>query len=298
MRNVRVAAVSFGRSSNRETTLHRALNLVERAGEGRPDIMALPEACMNDRATAETVPGPLTDLFAAQARKYGCYVILPLIKKEDDGRLYNVAVLLDPAGEVAGEYKKMFPTDYEMRDGIVPGEATPVFDTPFGRIGMSICFDLNFSEVIQGLSAQDVELVFFLSAYEGGRQLQRWALDYGVYVISAHRGGVGTFVDKTGHVLQKGDPNYQPVVVRDLNMDRYIFHLDNNWKQFQAMVAKYGSAIHIDVCRPEALFALESRSRKVSVADLAREFELETFKEYMQRSREYRAQALKGRLTT
>jgi predicted amidohydrolase len=298
MKNVRVATVSFGRGSDREATLQRALSLVERAGEGRPDIIALPEACVNDRTTAETVPGPLSDLFAAQAQKRGCYVILPLIRREDDGTLYNVAVLLDPAGKVAGEYKKMFPTDGEIRDGIIPGETTPVFDTPFGRIGMSICFDLNFPEVIQGLSAQGAELVFFLSAYEGGRQLQRWALDYGVYMVSSHRGGVGIFVDKTGHVLQKGDPNYHPIVLRDLNMDRYIFHLDNNWKKFQAMIAKYGSAIHIDVCRPEAFFALESRSPEVSVADLAREFELETFKEYMQRSRECRTAALNRRPTT
>jgi beta-ureidopropionase len=292
VRKARVATVSFGRGSDLQATLHRALALVERAGEGRPDIIALPEACLNDRKTAQRVPGPLSELFAEQARKYGCYVILPIIKEEDDGTLYNVALLLDPAGQVAGEYKKMFPTDYEMREGIKPGTTTPVFDTPFGRIGMAICFDLNFSEVIEGLAAQDVELVFFLSAYEGGRQLQRWALDYGVYVVSSHRGGVGIIVDKTGHVLQKGDGNYHPVVIRDLNMDRYIFHLDNNHRQFPAMIARYGPAIHIDVCRPEAFFALESRSPEVSVADLAREFELETFKEYMQRSRRLRKAAL------
>ena len=292
MKNVRVATVSFGRGTDQDAQLQRALNLVERAGEAKPDIIALPEACVNNRDTPETVPGHLTDLLAAQAKKHGCYVIIPLIKKEDDGTLYNVAVLLDAAGAVVGEYKKMFPTDYEMRDGIMPGETTPVFDTPWGRVGMAICFDLNFPEVIQGLAEQGAELVFFLSAYEGGRQLERWALDYGVYVVSSHRGGVGTIVDKTGVVLQKGDAHYHPIVVRDLNMDRYIFHLDNNYKQFPAMMAKYGSAIHIDVCRPEGFFALESRSPEVSVASLIHEYQLETFKEYMQRSRDCRRAAL------
>src|SRR5690606_6188012 len=104
------------------------------------------------------------------------------------------------------EYRKMFPTDYEMEAGILPGDSTPAFETPFGRIGMAICFDLNFREVIEGLVDSGAEIVFFVSAYEGGRQLQRWALDYNVYVVLAHREGYGQIVDVSGNLLQKGDP--------------------------------------------------------------------------------------------
>ena len=57
MRKARVATVSFGRGPDPQATLRRALALVQQAGEGRPDIIALPEACLNDRRSAQARSG-------------------------------------------------------------------------------------------------------------------------------------------------------------------------------------------------------------------------------------------------
>ena len=97
----------------------------------------------------------------------------------------------------------------------------PVFTTPKCRFGIATCFDLNFPELITGLARGGAEIVFFVSAYEGGRQLLQAALQNNVYIVSAHRGGIGYVVDKSGTLLQKGSRT-QPVVVRNLNLDRQI----------------------------------------------------------------------------
>jgi len=292
MRRVRVSSISFERHGDPETVLETALRLVDRAGEAQPDIIALPENCINSIASPQPVPGPITDAMASRARQYNAYIVIPLLQQADDKRLYNTAVLLDRDGSIVGEYRKMFPTDGEMKQGVIPGTKTPVFSTDFGRVGMAICFDLNFREVIQGLVAGGVEIVFFVSAYEGGRQLQHWALEHGVYITSAHRGGTGYFVDKTGRVLERGDAHYHPVITRDLNLDRFIFHLDYNHQKLPNIVRKYGRGVSIEVYRPEAIFAFESMMDDVTVADIAAEFDLESYSEYMDRSRGLRHEIL------
>lgn len=294
MRIMRVATISIPRTGDMEANLKRAVSSIEEAGSAKPDIITLPEAMCNTVNSPEAVPGRLTDTFAALARKHNCYIIAPLIKKESDGKLYNVAELIASDGSIVGEYKKMFPADNGLRMGITPGSETKVFETPKGRIGIATCFDIHFEEVIKGLVKDGVEVVFFISAFEGGRLLQRWALDYSVYVVSAHRAGIGAFIDKSGEILQKGDPGFQSIIIRDLNMDREIFHLNFNWKKMEGIYAKYGNAIHIDVYRPEAIFALESHSPDLSIADLMQEYNLEPFQAYIQRCREMCAGARAG----
>jgi predicted amidohydrolase len=298
MRTVRVASISFRRGNDVAATLQQALALVNQAGEAQPDIIVLPENCINSRETAETVPGPITAAMAERARELNCHIIIPLMQKADDGTLRNVAVLIDPQGAIVGLYQKMFPTDYEMASGVMPGTETPVFATPVGRIGMAICFDLNFSEVITGLAEAGAEIVFFVSAYEGGRQLHRWALDYGVYIVSAHREGYGYIIDKSGYILQKGDPVYGPIVVRDLNLERKILHLDYNWRKLRDVVARYGKGVHIDIYRPEAICALESRSPDLTVDAIMAEFGLESYSGYLARSRRLRLAKLRGESIT
>jgi len=294
MRQVRVVAISMQRKNSVELSLATALDLVDQAGLFRPDVMALPEACINDRNSPQTVPGTITEAFAVKARQYGCYIIIPLIEVTALGDRYNTAVLIDAQGEIVGRYRKMFPTDYEMEAGIIPGVDIPVFTTTFGKIGVATCFDLNFPELISGLAKGGAEIVFFVSAYEGGRQLMQAALQNSVYIVSAHRGGFGYIVDKSGMLLQKGHGSRQPVVVRDINLDRYILHIDYNWQKISAISRKYGSSIHVDIYAPEGIFALESLSNQVSIPDLMKEYNLEPYQEYLDRSRRLRLAKLGG----
>lgn len=285
MRTMRVATISIPKRSDPEAGIREALEHLELAAEADPDIVVFPEACFNSWQTPEPVPGPLTQIFAERALALATHIVFPMIRQAAEG-MYNVAVLIDPKGEIVGEYRKMFPVDTELERGILPGTTTPVFEIPQGRIGMAICFDIHFPEVIEGLVAGGAEVVFFVSAFEGGRLLESWALEHGVYIVSAHRGGLGAFVDKSGRLLQKGDPRFQPVVVRDLNMERDVFHLNYNWEKVREIVRRYQRAVHVEVFRPEAFFVLEVRSPDLSLAQLIEEYELETFRDYIKRCKD------------
>ena len=123
----------------------------------------------------------------AKAKEYEIHIILPLYQRLPSGEIYNSGVIIGPQGDRLGEYHKKYPTVKEMNAGVTPGEDTPVFSLPFGRVGMAICFDLNFDDVAAGLAEEEVELIFFLSMYEGGRQLQTWAYNCGAYMVKVLR---------------------------------------------------------------------------------------------------------------
>jgi predicted amidohydrolase len=105
---------------------------------GTPDDGALP---ITDAAQA--VPGPATRHFAALSRELGIYLVVPLAEKAD-GRFYNTQVLFDPRGETVAHHRKqaLWPPgdDTWMTRGNRPVQ---VADSPYGRLGLMVCYDWN-----------------------------------------------------------------------------------------------------------------------------------------------------------
>jgi predicted amidohydrolase len=305
MRNVRVASISFpgggGSIGGRyERARVGAIELLEQAALDRPDIVCLPETftglgCGEADwfASAEPVPGPTTDAVGAVARRHGMWVLCPILERRGEQR-FNAAVLLDRRGEIAGRYDKMHPTIGEIERGVTPGTEAGVFETDFGPIGCAICFDLNFRDVIEGLSAGGAELVFFPSMYRGGLQLPIWAHDFMVHLVSATPGEGSAIVDPLGRVLMQSS-GYQKLLSRVLNLDRCVLHLDENCRQWRAIKAKYGPGVEFDVATPEGVFALISHLPDVSAGQIVREFGLETRDDYFRRSNRVREEALRAR---
>ena len=281
-----------------EARMDRAAALAVRAARMGADIVAFPEIYVQlgmDAAKwsscAEQVPGPTCSRMMEVARANRMYLIWPLVELLGD-RLYNSAVLIDREGRVAGTYHKMYPTIGEMDAGITPGTEPRVFSTDLGVIGMAICFDLNFREVIEGLARNGAEIIFFSSMYRGGLQLQAWAQELGIYMVSAIAAELGVVVDMSGQVL--AESTYEAVITRRLNLDRRILHMDYNWEKMDQMLAKYGSGIRFDYYTREAKYAIASERPDITVDDLIKEFELEELGDYFQRARARRSRALAG----
>jgi len=72
-----------------------------------------------------------------------------------------------------------------VANGVLPGERTAVFDTDFGRLGLAVCFDLNWQPVWADLKAHGAELVCWISAYEGGLPLQAFAWIYQYPIVTS-----------------------------------------------------------------------------------------------------------------
>lgn len=112
---------------------------------------------------AEPIPGPTTDTLAERAAALGIVVVANLFERADDGRTYDASPVIDADGTLLGVTRMIHITDYPCfheRDYYEPGDrGAPVYDTAFGRVGVAICYDRHFPEVMRALALEGAELV-------------------------------------------------------------------------------------------------------------------------------------------
>ena len=276
---------------------------IEEAAMLGSDLVAFPEIA-NQLGSAdpwqfEPLDGPTITAMSKKAKQLSIYVVCPLGTLEN-GQRYNSSVLIGREGNIVGVYHKNFPTHGELDIAIIPGTETPVFETDFGRVGLSICFDLNYWEVGSGLCANKAELVLWSSMWQGARMLTKWAIEFGFYVGAIWRGG-STFVDVAGReiVSLKREVSDRtgsaPLVTPTLDMDRRLLHHDGNLARLKPLYKKYGStAAYAEWLPHECLVIFGSQLPNVSSDELIKEFRLETMRDYLARVRRDRQLALKG----
>ena len=204
--------------TTRESRIKRILERMEEVVGMKPDIVCLPELFdtswveeekpLSELAEDEKVPGPVTSRIAAFAKKNNCYVVCPLFTKKD-GNFYNSSLLLDRKGNIAGVYHKTHPVKTEIYPdqafkggGTVPGAIDqPVIETDFGKVGMQICYDANWTDGWDNLKKKGADIVLFSSQFPGGRMLNYYALRNSYYIISS-TGGDARVIDISGNDLE------------------------------------------------------------------------------------------------
>jgi len=299
-RHVTVASVStktsYSPDKEIEELLDEAAHYAWRARQMGADILAFPEvyphrnSAVKPAEAAEELPTLTTQRMMAEARKLGMYIIWPQYTREDD-QVYNSAVLINRDGEIGGVYHKVHPTIGEIEDGIMPGTEVPTFETEFGTIGMAICYDLNFRDIMSGLKKNGAEIVFFCSDYRGGLQVRAWAFEFGYYLVTAITSDLGQIVDLTGKQLVESY-FHNPVIVHNLNLNRRLLHMDYNWEKMDEMLEKYGPALTFDYASPEACYAIGCERAGLDIEQVIDEFGLERRDDYFQRADAVRAAAV------
>ena len=158
---------------------------------------------------AETIPGPSTETLGRVAKELGIVLIASLFEKRARGLYHNTAAVLNPDGAIAGLYRKMhIPDDplYFEKFYFTPGDlGFRNFDTPFGRIGVLVCWDQWYPEGARLTALQGADILFYPTAIGwhpaekaryGEQQLAAWqtiqrahAIANGVYVAAVNRTG-------------------------------------------------------------------------------------------------------------
>lgn len=299
-RYVTVASFSHqpnpGFRGNYEGLLDFAAQHIWRAKQMGARIISFPECYCQFIAegaassAAEPCDGPSLTRMSKEAKKNGLYVIWPLYTTEQDV-LRNSAVLIGPDGKIIGSYSKMFPTIGEIDAGVLPGTEASVFETDFGKIGMCICFDLNFPPILHGLKENGAEIIFFCSAYRGGRQVQAWAFELGTYLVSAVAAELGQIVDQGGKVLATS--TYESLIARSINLNSRLLHMDYNWDKMDAMYKKYGTKVSFEYYTPEACYRVASEKQGLDVEAVIDEFGLLRRDDYWVKVHQAREAALK-----
>ena len=167
-------------------------------GTAERDILGLGEA---DGA------GPLQDFLAVLARKLGIWLVggtVP-IKAADPGKVRAACLVFDDQGRRQARYDKMHLFDvhlvetderYHESATIEPGTEVVAVDTPFGRLGLAVCYDLRFPELFRAMQDRDVELITLPAAFTALTGRAHWetlvrarAIENLSYFIAAAQGG-------------------------------------------------------------------------------------------------------------
>ena len=306
---VRLAAVSYAPPVHDHradgVNLKALREVVLRVARDRPDFICFPEICACGGGLPKGITSaPELEPFVAEvgkiAREVNAALIVPLLERHS-GQVYNSVPIVDRGGKLAMVYRKNYPTTGELDAGVAPGWEVPVAECDGVRVGAAVCFDANFPQVAAELERQRARVVFWPSMFWGGRLLQHWALRYGFYMVVAY-GPESAIIDMSGRYLVKqGAETHQvrgnrlpPWAIAEVNVDREVFHLDFNQNKFPALRDKYGVDIDIEVHQPEAFFLLACKRQGLTVEDIAREFKLETLRDYLARSARQRDQHLRG----
>ena len=289
---IAVVALNGRRPGNVEGNRKRVLELLDQALKIKPDLVALPETFttsgMQEGAEkhAESLDGPTLDTFSKKAREHRCYVVCPIWTKREN-KLWNSAVLLDRKGEIAGIYDKVFPVttspDYTLyENGVQPGQKAPVLETDFGKIGLQICFDINFPETWQSLADQGARLVCWLSAYPGGFPLRAHAWTHKYYVATSVQVGPSKIINPCGDIISETEGLIE-MTWQDINLDYVIAHSDFNYPVPDRILAKYGDRVKIHAYQEEGVLHIEPRDSKITCKQLQAEFGFEPYKIYLDR---------------
>jgi deaminated glutathione amidase len=250
---MRVALCQMNSGDAPETNRKQAGELLDEAGEGGADLAALPEvwtylgSASRHREVAERVPGPTSDRLGETARRHGMWVLGgSILEAGDDGAVYNTSLLFDRSGELVALYRKIHLFDVQLPGqppikesfSYTAGDQVVTAETEFGRVGMSICYDLRFPELYRSFVTSGATIVSVPAAftYETGKDhwdvlVRARAIEDQVFVLAPgqwgtwgppeqHRRCYGNSlaVDPWGRVIARA-PDGVGVTFADLDLD-------------------------------------------------------------------------------
>jgi predicted amidohydrolase len=268
--------------------LKLGLAMLDAAGQQKPDLAVLPETFMaaglsshSIRSVAQPIPGPAFDAVADCARRHAMNVVAGFFISDSDG-VSNVAALIDRSGKLAGIYSKTHPTEGEIEGGVTPGPGARVFDTDFGRLGLAICFDINWPSLWSAMKRGGADAVCWISAYEGGLPLQAQASLHEVPIISSVWPYHARVIDRTGRILAQTS-RWSRLAVQRLSLNKRVFHTDQQAHFLLPIQVRYGDRVRVESFTEEHIFTIESLSPDLEVDEVIREFGLVEFNAYLQR---------------
>lgn len=175
---MKIALVQQHCGSDKQENLKRGLSAAREAARAGANIICFAELAFepfypqhpnpqNPLELAETIPGSTTKAFSEIAKEYGVVLVLNLYEKDGD-KLYDSSPVINTDGKILGTTRMIHITDYACfheKEYYTPGNnGAPVYHTPFGKIGVAICYDRHYPEYMRALALAGAEIVFIPQA--------------------------------------------------------------------------------------------------------------------------------------
>ena len=258
-----------------------------------PDLICLPETFQTswvrentrteDIAEGESTPGPITSIIAEEAKKHNCYIVCPLVTK-NEGNYYNSAILLNRKGEIEGVYHKAHLVPSEIEDGnLKPGTLEPpVFNTDFGKLGLQICYDANWFDCWDHLKKEGAEIICFPSQAPFINVLKYHAWINQAYIVSSTGEGA-RIIDITGDEMAVSG-QFERWVCGTINLEKVLIHVWPYIRKVKDIREKYRDKVKIEIYHSENWITIESRHPDVKVHEVLREFEIYTYEGHLEKN--------------
>ena len=252
MTELRVACVQNTAGRDIQANVDAVCAQIDEAVNGGARLVALPETVGLIEPVNEQIPAATYSeaddiglaAFRARARQHGIWLLVgsQLIREND--KIHNRSFLLDEQGEIRARYDKLHMFDIELRNGeayresdaIAPGDRAVVVETPLGRIGLSVCYDLRFGALYRALAHGGAEIITIPAAFTQTTGEAHWhilvrarAIETGAYVIAPNQCGHhadkrysyghSLIVDPWGEVLADGGAE-PGVVFADIDLEK------------------------------------------------------------------------------
>ena len=244
----KVAAIQMASGPNVTGNLSEARRLIAKAAEQGARLVVLPEFFaimgMNEKdkvaVREQAGTGPIQKFLADTAREFKIWLVggsIPMAASVP-GKVRNTCLVFDERGQQVARYDKMHlfnlelgNENYHEANTIEPGDKVVVVDSPFGRIGLAICYDLRFPELFRAM--KNVDIIVLPSAFTETTGRMHWevlvrarAIENLAYVVASAQGGYHIngrethgntmIVDPWGRILDRL-PRGSGVVVADVN---------------------------------------------------------------------------------
>ena len=209
------AAIQMASCPNVGSNLLQADKLIAEAAKAGAKLVVLPEnfAIMGGheldkvKAREPDGEGPIQEFLSETAKKYAIWLVggtVPLVADAED-KVRAASLVYNDKGERVARYDKVHLFDvsvpgtdekYRESDSIENGDQPVVIDTPFGKLGLSVCYDLRFPEFFRKMLEQGVEILVVPSAFTAETGAAHWevllrarAIENLCYVIAPNQGG-------------------------------------------------------------------------------------------------------------
>ncbi|QEK12852.1 carbon-nitrogen hydrolase family protein [Crassaminicella thermophila] len=238
MKRLKVGICQIKVVEDKEKNIENAEKMIREAVRNGSQLIILPEMfnCPYENKYfplfAENYPGKTTNALSNLAKTLGVYIIGGSIPEKDKDIIYNTSYIFDKKGNMIGKHRKVHLFDVDVEGGIKfkesdslgYGEKVTVVDTEYCKIGVAICYDMRFPELMRLMALEGAEIIVVPAAFNMTTGPAHWdillrarALDNQVYFIAAspsrnmeaayHAYGHSSIVNPWGEIISKADEN-------------------------------------------------------------------------------------------
>ena len=239
MSNLKVACIQTNSKSDPNINIREVSSLIRAARSNGAELITTPEVVgmlepnrekALNKAQPENYHGVLRE-FRALSRDLAIWLLIGSISiKLSNGKLANRSFLINPDGQIIARYTKIHMFDVEVNDGSIyresatyqPGTSACLARTPWGLVGLTICYDIRFPALYRDLAKAGAKIIFIPSAFTEVTGEAHWhilqrarAIENGCFIVSAAQTGMheqnrktfghSIIIDPWGNILADAD---------------------------------------------------------------------------------------------